>query len=55
MDNKFGEYAVLGLLIGAVVGWGMGAAGGNSYLGIALGALAGVFLGWFMAAAALRR
>jgi ABC-type uncharacterized transport system permease subunit len=55
MDRKFGYYIVLGLLVGAVYGFGLGAVNGNTLLGIGLGALAGVFLGWFVAAAVLER
>ena len=54
MERKFGYYIVLGLLIGAVFGLGLGAANGNTIWGIGLGALFGVFIGWFVAAAALQ-
>jgi hypothetical protein len=53
MERKFGYYIFVGLLIGGVFGMGLGAANGNTILGIALGALGGVFIGWFAAAAAL--
>jgi uncharacterized protein YcfJ len=55
MDRKFGYYIVLGLLVGAVFGSGLGAANGNAILGNGIGALAGVFIGWFVAAAVLER
>jgi len=55
MERKFGTFILVGLLVGAVFGFGLGAANGNTLLGIGLGALAGVFLGWFVAAAALER
>ena len=51
MDRKFGIYIVLGLVIGAVFGMGVGAASGNIIFGLGLGALFGVFIGWFVAAA----
>jgi ABC-type antimicrobial peptide transport system permease subunit len=51
MDRKFGLYIVLGLVIRAVFGMGVGAASGNTIFGIGLGALFGVFVGWFVAAA----
>lgn len=53
MERKFGYYIVVGLLIGGVFGMGLGAANGNTLLGVAGGALAGVFIGWFIAAAVL--
>ena len=55
MDKKFGYFIVVGLLIGAMFGMGLGAANGNPLFGIGLGALGGVFLGWFMATTALER
>jgi uncharacterized protein YcfJ len=54
MDRRFGYYIVLGLVIGVVFGMGVGAASGNTLLGIGFGALGGVFIGWFVAAAALQ-
>jgi hypothetical protein len=54
MERKFGYYIVLGLVIGAIFGMGLGAASENTTWGIALGALFGVFIGWFVAAAALQ-
>ena len=55
MDQKFGYYIVLGLLVGAVFGFGLRAANGNVILGIGIGTFAGVFIGWFVAAAMLER
>jgi hypothetical protein len=54
MDRRFGYYIVLGLVIGVAFGTLVGAASGNTLLGIGLGALGGVFIGWFVAAAALQ-
>lgn len=54
MNKKFGYYIVIGLLIGAIFGMGIGAANGNPVTGIGMGALAGVFLAWFIAAAILK-
>jgi len=48
-------YVVLGLLIGAIFGLGLGAANGNTILGLGLGALAGVFIGWFIGAAVMQK
>ena len=45
MDKKFGYIVLLGLLIGAVFGMGIGSANGNPVLGIGIGALAGVLSG----------
>jgi len=53
MDRKFGYLIVLGLLIGAVFGMGVGTANGNTLFGIGLGTLGGVFMGWFAAATVL--
>lgn len=55
MDRKYGFYIVVGMLVGAIFGMGLGAASGNAYQGMGIGALAGVFVGWFIAAAALNR
>ena len=54
VNKKFGYYIVIGLLIGAIFGMGIGAANGNPLPGIGMGALAGVFLAWFIAAAILK-
>ena len=55
MDKRFGYYVLLGLLIGAVFGQGLGSANENTFLGLGIGALVGVFLGWFIAAAVLNQ
>ena len=55
MDRKFGYYVLLGLLIGAIFGLGIGAANGNTIPGLGLGALAGVFIGWFIGAAVFQK
>jgi hypothetical protein len=49
MEKRLGYFILLGLLIGAIFGTGLGAANSNQLVGLALGALAGVFLGWFIA------
>jgi ABC-type uncharacterized transport system permease subunit len=54
VNKKFGYYIVIGLLIGAIFGMGIGAANGNPLPGIGMGALVGVFLAWFIAAATLK-
>lgn len=54
MNKKFGYYILIGLLIGAIFGMGIGAANGSPLPGIGMGALAGVFLAWFIAAAILK-
>ncbi|MEO8356658.1 MAG: hypothetical protein ABI621_12140 [Chloroflexota bacterium] len=54
MTKQFGLFIVVGLAVGASFGVFLGAAIGNTPLGIgmgAMGALGGLFLGWFMAAA----
>ena len=50
-NRKSGLFVVLGLIIGGIFGFGLGAANANALLGTGIGALAGVFMGWFMAAA----
>ena len=54
MDRRSEYYIALGAVIGVVFGLGVGAASGNTLLGIGLGAIGGVFMGWFVAAAALQ-
>lgn len=54
VNKKFGYYILIGLLIGAIFGMGIGAANGSPLPGIGMGALAGVFLAWFIAAAILK-
>lgn len=53
MEKKLAAFVILGLMIGALFGSGLGSANGNTLLGLGFGALAGVFLGWFIAAAVL--
>lgn len=53
MEQNFGYFIVLGLMLGIIFGVGFGGSTGNPLLGIGLGALGGVFLGWFVAAAVL--
>lgn len=55
IDAKLGQYTVLGLLIGAVFGWAVGAAIGGTYMVIAIGAIVGVLVGWFLGAATMKR
>ena len=55
MERKIGQYAFVGLLIGALLGVGIGAANGNPILGVGGGALPGLFFGWFIAAAVLEK
>jgi len=49
MEKRIGYFALVGLLIGAIFGAGLGVVNNNTLLGLAFGALAGVFLGWFIA------
>ena len=53
MNKKFGLFILFGLAIGASFGVFIGAAIGNTALGIAFGAVGGLFIGWFVAAAVL--
>jgi hypothetical protein len=53
MAKQFGYYVLLGVLVGAVFGFGIGTANGNALLGMEIGAFFGVFIGWFAAAAIL--
>jgi uncharacterized protein YcfJ len=55
VDKTPAYYIFLGLLIGALVGVGIGAANGNLITGMQLGALTGLFIGWFIAAPALKK
>lgn len=55
MDKTPAYYIFLGLLVGAVFGWGLGAVNGNTIHGMQLGALAGLFIGWFIADTALKQ
>lgn len=51
MNNKFGLYVVLGLIVGAVFGASFIPVVENDLLAIVGGALAGVFIGWYIFAA----
>jgi hypothetical protein len=55
MDKTPACYILLGLLIGAVPGGGMGAVNGNGIHGMELGTLAGLLIGWFIAVTALEK
>ncbi|HET9908222.1 MAG TPA: hypothetical protein VFQ23_16340 [Anaerolineales bacterium] len=55
MDKKFTFYILLGLVIGAFFGQGIGATNGNAFLGLGIGALIGVCIGWFLSAIDLRQ
>lgn len=55
MDEKGARIAFLGLAIGGAFGLILGAASGNTLVGLGLGALAGVFIGWFATASMYRR
>jgi len=49
MDKTPAYYIFLGLLIGAILGFGVGALNGNAIHGMQLGSMAGLFIGWFIA------
>jgi ABC-type microcin C transport system permease subunit YejE len=55
MERKIGYFVPIGLLIGVVFGWGLGATSGNAIIGTGVGALVGVFSGWFIAAAVFEK
>ncbi len=55
MNNTFGLYVVLGLIVGAQVGVFFIPVVENDALAILGGALAGVFIGWFVFAAMTMR
>lgn len=50
MNKTPAYYIFLGLLIGAIAGWIIGAWSGDVVHGLQLGAMAGLFIGWFLAA-----
>ena len=52
MDKRFGYFILLGMVIGAIFGIGLGPANENTLAGIGLDALLEIFIGWFIAAAA---
>ena len=49
MDKTPAFYVFLGLLLGAIFGYGAGAMNGNAIHGMQLGAMVGLFIGWFIA------
>lgn len=53
MNKPRVHYIFLGLLIGAIVGFGIGVLNGNAIHGMQLGALTGLFLGWILTAPVL--
>lgn len=50
MDKTPAFYIFLGLVVGGLVGFGIGAVNGNAIHGMQLGAMAGVFVGWIITA-----
>jgi uncharacterized membrane protein len=55
MDKTPAFYIFLGLLLGALVGFAVGATNGNVIHGMQLGALGGIFIGWILAAPPLQK
>ena len=54
--NKTPAYPIfLGLLIGAIVGFGIGLVSGNTIYGTQLGSMAGLLIGWFIAVSPLEK
>lgn len=53
MDKMPAFYIFFGLLMGASIGFVVGAAAENAIRGMQLGASAGLFIGWFIAATVL--
>jgi hypothetical protein len=48
-------FIFLGLLIGAIFGFGVRALNGNSVHGMQLGAMAGLFIAWIMTAPTVQK
>jgi uncharacterized protein YcfJ len=48
MDKTPAYSTFLGLLVGAVLGFGIGAIRGDSVYGMQLGAMTGMFIGWIV-------
>jgi hypothetical protein len=55
MDRTPAYSIFLGLLIGAIFGFGIGVANGDTITGMQIGAMAGIFIGWLIAALALKK
>jgi hypothetical protein len=53
MAKKVVYCVLLGVLIGAVFGFGLDSGNGNALRGPEIGAFFGVFIGWFVAATTL--
>ena len=49
MDKTPAYPIFLGLLIGTIVGFGLGAINENTTHGMQIGSMAGLFIGWFIA------
>jgi hypothetical protein len=55
MDNTPAYTILLGLLIGAIFGFGIGTINGTAVHGMQLGAIAGLFIGWLVTALTLQK
>ena len=55
MNRTPAFYIFLGLVVGGLVGFGIGAVNGNAIHGMQLGILTGVFTGWMIAAPAYQK
>jgi outer membrane lipoprotein SlyB len=55
MDNTPAYSIFLGLLIGSILGFGIGAVNGDAVQGMQLGAITGVFIGWVVTALTLQK
>lgn len=49
MDKRPAFTIFLGLLIGGIVGFGIGAMNGSPIYGMQLGSMTGLLIGWFIA------